>query len=170
MPIYESKRALVCTVPVLALKPTPSLAGILDDLDGQLGVDQMKKMVVNIMQQSAKSFVLHLATAEQVIELQAEGLKYRGHLLDMSPAKNTTTVVMERVPYGLPEEALTHVLSKYGEVKSIKPVTQKGYGLSHFKAEIKTDIPSRLHVQSNPVNVFYKAQPRSCFICQGGWP
>ena len=121
------------------------------------------------MQQSAKSFVLHLATAEQVIELQAEGLKFRGHLLDMSPAKNTTTVVMKRVPYGLPEEALLHVLSKYGEVKSIKPVTHKGYGLSRFKAEvvIKTDIPSRCHVQNNPVNVFYKAQPRSCFICQG---
>ena len=155
--------------PALALKPAPSLARILDDLEGQFGVDRMKKTVVNIMQQSAKSFVLYLATAEPVIELQAEGLKFRGHLLDMSPAKNTTTVVMERVPYGLPEEALIHVLSKYGEVKSIKPVTHKGYGLSRFKAEIviKTDIPSRLHVQSNPVNVFYKAQPRSCFICQG---
>ena len=129
----------------------------------------MKKTVVNIMQQSAKSFVLHLATADQVIELQAEGLKYRGHILDMSPAKNTTTVVMERVPYRLPEGALTQVLSKYGEVKSIKPVTHKGYGLSRFKAEvvIKTDIPSRIHVQSNPVNIFYKSQPRSCFICQG---
>ena len=56
-PIYESKRALVCTVPALALKPAPSLAGILDDLEGQLGVDQMKQTVVNIMQQSAKSFV-----------------------------------------------------------------------------------------------------------------
>ena len=167
--LYIFFACVVCTVPVLALKLAPSLAGILDDLEGQLGVDRLKKTVVNIMQQSAKSFVLHLATADQVLELQAEGLTYRGHILDMSPAKNTTTVVMERVPYGLPEGALTQVLSKYGEVKSIKPVTHKGYGLSRFKAEIviKTDIPSRIHVQSNPVNIFYKSQPRSCFICQG---
>ena len=169
MPIYECKRALLCTVLALALKPAPSLAGILDDLEGPLGVDCMKKTAVNIMQQSARSFVLHLAKAEQVLELQAEGLKFRGHILETSPTKNTTTVVMERVPYGLPEAALIHALTKYGEVKSIKTVTHKGYGLSRFKAEIvlKTDIPSRLHVQGNPVNVFYKSQPRSCFICQG---
>ena len=158
MPIYKSKRALVCTVPTLALKPAPSLAGILDDLEGQLGADRMKLMVVNIMQQSARSFILHLARTEQVLELLAEGLKYREHLLELSPAKNTTTVVLERVPYGLPEADLVQTLTKYGEVKSIKPVTHKGYGLSRQKAEmiLKTDIPSRIHVQGNPVNIFYK--------------
>ena len=31
----------------------------------------------------------------------------------------------------------------------------------------KQDIPSRISVQRNPINVFYKLQPRSCFVCQG---
>ena len=169
MPIYESKRAIVCTIPALALTPPPSLAGILDDLEGQIGRDKMKTMVVNIMQQSSKAFLVHLAKADQVAEFMAQGLTFRGHLLEMAPAKNTTTVIVERVPYGLPEEALSGVLSRYGEVKSIQPVTHKGYRLSKFKIEMvqKQDIPSRISVQGNPINVFYKSQPRSCFVCQG---
>ena len=129
----------------------------------------MKTMVVNIMQQSSKAFLVHLAKADQVAEFMAQGLTFRGHLLEMAPAKNTTTVIVERVPYGLPKEALSGVLSRYGEVKSIRPVTHKGYRLSKFKIEMvrKQDIPSRITVQGNPINVFYKSQPRSCFVCQG---
>ena len=170
MPIYESKRAIVCTVPAMALTPPPSLAGILDDLEGQIGVERMKKTIVNIMQQSSKAFLLHVATADQVVEIMAEGLTFRGHLLEMAPAKNTTTVIVERVPYVLPEASLSGVLSRYREVKSIRPVTHKGYGLSKYKIELvrKQDIPSRISVQGNPVNVFYKSQPRSCFVSRGG--
>ena len=169
MPIYESKRAIVCSIPALALTPPPSLAGILDDLEGQIGGDKMKTMVVNIMQQSSKAFLVHLANADQVAEFVAHGLTFRGHLLEMAPAQNTSTVIVERVPYGLPEEALSGVLSRYGEVKSIRSVTHKGYRLSKFKIEMarKQDIPSRINVQGNPINVFYKSQPRSCFFCQG---
>ena len=169
MPIYESKQAIVCTVPALALTMPPSLAGILDDLEGQIGVEKMKTTIVNIMQQSSKAFLLHLATADQVAEIMAQGLTFRGHLLEMAPAKNTTTVIVERVPYGLPEVALSGVLSRYGEVKSIRPVTHKGYGLSKYKIDMarKQDIPRHISVQGNPVNVFYKSQPRSCFVCQG---
>ena len=31
--------------------------------------------------------------------------------------------------------------------------------------EIKNNIPSRIFVQGNPINVFYRNQPRSCFVC-----
>ena len=76
MPIYVSKRALVCTIPALALTSPPSLAGILDNLEGQIGADIMKKTIVNIMQQSSKSFILHSASADQVNELMAQGLNF----------------------------------------------------------------------------------------------
>ena len=84
-------------------------------------------------------------------------------------AKNTTTIIVEWVPYGLPKAALSGVLSHYREVKSIRPITHKGYGLSKYKIEMarRQDIPSRISVQGNPINVFYKLQPRSCFVCQG---
>ena len=36
MPVYESKRVIVCTVPALALTTPPSLAGILDDFEVKL--------------------------------------------------------------------------------------------------------------------------------------
>ena len=60
-------------------------------------------------------------------------------------------------------------LARYGEVKSLRPVTHKGYGLSKFKVEmvLTQDIPSRIAVQGNHLNVFYRNQPRSCFVCTG---
>ena len=169
MPIYVSKRALVCTIPALALTSPPSLAGILDNLEGQIGADIMKKIIVNIMQQSSKSFILHSASADQVNELMAQGLNSRGHLLETALAKNTTIVVLDRVPYDLPEAALTGMLSRYGEVKSIRQVTHKAYSLSKYKIEMarKQDIPSRISVQGNPINTCYKSQPQPCFVCQG---
>ena len=168
MPVYESRRAVVCVIPALALTPPPSLAGILDDLEPQLGVDKMKSTVVNIMQQSANSFILHLAHNDQVADFMAMGLTFRKHLLEMSPAKNSTTVILERVPYGLPEAALTASLTKFGVVKTVKHVTHKGYGVLRCRAEIelKQDIPSRVTVQGNLINVFYRNQPRSCFVCR----
>ena len=170
MPIYESKRAVICTIPALALAtPPPTLAGILDDLEKQLGVEAMKLQVVNIMQHSAKAFIIHLANAHQVEAFMAQGITFRGHLLEMTTAKNTTTVILDRFPYGLPEASIKLTLACYGEVKSFRPVTHKGYGLSKFKVEmiLAQDIPSRIAVQGNHLNTFYKNQPRSCFVCSG---
>ena len=66
MPIYEHKRAVLCTIPAMALTPAPTLAGILDDLEGQMGSENMKNRVCNIMQHGSKAFILHLASPEQV--------------------------------------------------------------------------------------------------------
>ena len=169
MPIYESKRAVVGTIPVLVLTPAPTLAGILDDLEKQLGSDIMKAHVVNIMQHSAKSFVSHSAKVNQVEAFMARGLTCRGHLLELVPAKNTATIILDRVPYGLPEASIRNSLARYGELKSLRPVTHKGYGLSKFELEMtqKQDIASRIIIQGNTINVFYKNQPRSCFVCAG---
>ena len=129
----------------------------------------MKAQVVNIMQHSAKSFVLHLAKADQVEAFMTRGLTFRGHLLELAPAKNTTTIILDRIPYGLPEASVRNLLAHYGEIKSFRPVTHKGYGLSKFKLEmnLKQDIASRITIQGNAINVFYKNQPRSCFVCAG---
>ena len=35
-----------------------------------------------------------------------------------------------------------------------------------LEIELKQDIPSRINIQGNPLNVFYKNQPRSCFVCR----
>ena len=121
------------------------------------------------MQHSAKSFIIHLANANQIEAFMAQGLTFRGHLLEMSKAKNTTTVILDRVPYGLPEASIKLALSRYSEVKSLRAVNHKGYGLSKFKVEmvLNQDIPSRIAVQGNHLNIFYKNQPRSCFVCTG---
>ena len=100
--------------------------------------------------------IIHLAKDDQVEAFMAQGLIFRGHLLEMSRAKNTTTVILDRVPYGLPEASVKLSLAHYGEVKSIRPVTHKGYGLSKYKLEmlLTQDMPSPIAVQGNHLNVF----------------
>ena len=66
MPIYEHKRAVLCTIPALALTPAPTLAGILDDLGSQIGSENMKTRVCNVMQHGNKAFLVHLASPDQV--------------------------------------------------------------------------------------------------------
>ena len=168
MPIYEHKRAVLCTIPALAMDPTPTLAAILDDLEGQVGADAMRKLICNIMQHSNKAFLLHLAKPEQVPEFVAHGYTFRGHQLKIDPVRSSTIVVLDRVPYGLPKEAITAVLGKFGNIASMKQITHKGYGMSKWRLEIelRQDVPSRVNVQGNPINVFYKNQPRSCFVCR----
>ena len=63
--------------------PPPHVGGDLDDLEKQLGADPMRHQVVNIMQHSAKSFLIHLANADQIEAFMAQGLTFRGHLLVM---------------------------------------------------------------------------------------
>ena len=168
MPIYEHKRAVLCTIPAMALTPAPTLAGILDDLEGQMSSENMKNRVCNIMQHGSKAFILHLASPEQVPDFVAHGYTFRGHQLHLAPVKSTAIVVLDQFPYGLPKEAVTNVIAKYGTVSGYKAITHKGYHMSKFRLEIelRQDIPSRINVQGNPINVFYKNQPRSCFICR----
>ena len=148
----------MCYPSPCAGNPPPTLVGILDDLEKQLGVEPMKLTVVNIMQHSAKSFIIHLANANQIDAFMAQGLTFRGHLLEMSKAKNTTMVILDRVPYGLPEASIKLTLSRYGKVKSLRAV-------NHMV--LNQDIPSRIAVQGNHLNIFYKNQPRSFFMCTG---
>ena len=168
MPIYEHKRAVLCTIPAMAPTPAPTLAGILDDLESQMGSEKMRTLVCNIMQHGNKAFLLHLASMDQVPDFVAHGYTFRGHQLHVAPVKATTIIVLDRVPYGLPKEAVTNVVAKYGTILGYKAITHKGYSLSKFRLEVelRQDIPSRINVQGNPINVFYKNQPRSCFVCR----
>ena len=167
MPIYESHRAVIGTIPDLALKPVPSLNEIIDDLVGQFGLESLKTLVSNIMQHTAKSFIIHLCKKEQMAEFISNGISFRGHPVKLAEAKGTTSISLERVPYGLPMESIIAVLRPYGEVTQPRAVKYMGFRVSKLALEmkLKLDIPSRIRVQGNPVNVFYRGQPRSCFIC-----
>ena len=133
-----------------------------------MGSEKMKTQVCNIMQHGNKAFLLHLASTEQVPDFVAHGYIFRGHQLHVAPVKSTTIIVLDRVPYGLPKEAVTNVVAKYGTISGYKAITHKGYSLSKFRLEVELhqDIPSRINIQGNPINVFYKNQPRSCFVCR----
>ena len=167
MPVYEAKRAVIGTLPDLVLTPPPTLSALLDDFELQLGETVMKGMICNIMQYTSKSFLLHLASPEQVQELVANGLTFRSHPVHIEPCRSFTNVTLERVPYGLPGSTVMSALRPYGNCKGARPVQHKGFGISKLIVEIELtkDIPSRIYIQGNPINVFYRNQPRSCFVC-----
>ena len=169
MPIYEGHRAAIGTLPDLVLTPAPSLTEILGDIEHQLGESVMRGLVCNIMQHTAKSFIIHLSREEQVVEFLANGITFRSHPVKLAEVKTSVNVTLERVPYGLPGNAVLAELRQFGECKGSKVIKHKGYGLSKLVADmvLKKDIPSRISVQGNPINVFYRNQPRSCFVCSG---
>ena len=68
------------------------------------------------MQHGNKTFLLHLASPEQVLDFVAHGYNFRGHKLHIAPVKSTTIVVLDRVPYGLTEAAVKTAVAKYGTV------------------------------------------------------
>jgi hypothetical protein len=138
-------------------------------MEQQLGESVIRGLVCNIMQHTAKSFVIHLASKEQVVEFLANGITFRSHPVKFVEVKSTTNITLERVPYGLPGYAILAELRQYGECKGSKVVKHKGYSLSKLIVEmvLKKDVPSRIAVQGNPINVFYRNQPRSCFVCAG---
>ena len=123
----------------------------------------MKTHVCNIMQNGNKAFLLHLACPDHILDFIAHGYSFRGHQLKIDPIKSI--VVLDRVPYGLPNKAITTAIARHGTVSALKAITHKGYGVSKYRLEIelRQDIPSRITIQGNPINVFYKNQPRSCF-------
>ena len=100
-------------------------------------------------------------------ELVANGLTFRSHPVHIEPCRSITNVTLERVPYGLPGSTVMSALRPYGNCKGARPVTHKGFGISKLIVEIEMtkDIPSRIYIQGNPINVFYRNQPRSCFVC-----
>ena len=67
-------------------------------------------------------------------------------------------MTLERVPYGLPGSAILAALRPYGTSKGAHPFKHKGFGISKFIVEIdlSKDIPSRIYIQGNPINVFYR--------------
>ena len=123
-----------------------------------MGSEKMKTQVCNIMQHGNKAFLLHLASTEQVPDFVAHGYTFRGHQLHVAPVKSTTIIVLDRVPYGLPKEAVTNVVAKYGTISGYKAITHKGYSLSKFrlKVELRQDIPSRINVHGNPLTYFIR--------------
>ena len=166
MPIYQANRAIIGTIPDEAMQPPPTLSGLVDEFEPQLK-DIMKHSFKNIMQLGARSFVIHVAKDSDVPLYIKRGLSYHGHKLHLKEAKNTTTVTLERVPFGLSIQSIVDTLRVYGHVSECLHQLYRGYGISKVVAEmdLKSDIPSRIRIKGNPINIFYRGQPRSCFAC-----
>ena len=108
----------------------------------------MKTRVCNIMQHGTKAFLLHLASPEQIPEFIAHGYTFCGHQLKIDPVKSSTIVVLDRVRYGLPHEAIRYVLGKFGIILGLKGITHKGYGMCKLRVEIE--------LKTSPVGLQYR--------------
>ena len=159
-------RALVGTIPPLAMIDPVTITSLLDDFCSQF--EDLPTRVENLMQTGHNTFIVHCYTRDHAEWLAISGLTYRTHLIVFKPASNTQWVKLTRVRYGITENAIKSKMSNFGTVLKIRQEKIRGIGISTYsvKIELQKPIPSRISVAQSPVNVFYRGQISQCFKCE----
>ena len=159
-------RALVGTIPPLALVDPVTISSLVDDFCTQF-VD-LPTRIENIMQTGHNTFIVHCYTRDHAEWLSVSGLTFRTHLIVFKPAANTQWVKLTRVRYGITENAIKSRLTDFGQVLKIRQEKIRGIGISAYtvKIDLKKPIPSRISIAQSPVNVFYRGQVPQCFRCE----
>ena len=159
-------RALVGTIPPLAMEDPVTITSLLDDFCSQF--EDLPTRVENLMQTGHNTFIVHCYTRDHAEWLAVSGLTYCTHLIVFKPASNTQWVKLTRVRYGTTENAIKSRLSDFGMVLKTRQEKIRGIGISAYsvKIELQKPIPSRITVAQSPVNVFYQRQISQCFRCE----
>lgn len=111
-------RALVGTLPALAMVEPVTMEALLADLGSQ--IDDLHVQVENIMQTGRNTFLLHCFDRAKAQDLSVSGVTFRGHLISFKPAANTQWVKLTRVVYGTSENAIKSRMAEYGTVLKIR--------------------------------------------------
>ena len=95
-------------------------------------------------------------------------LSLRGFPLEPQPISCKKWVSVQRLAIGIPMEAATRILGKYGKVYSAKHETKRGIytGTLSVLMEVLKNIPSTLRIRGHTCLIFYRGQVRTCFRCQ----
>ena len=159
-------RALVGTIPPLAMVEPVTISGLVEDFCSQFA--DLPARIENIMQNGHNTFIVHCYTRDHAEWLSVSGLTFRTHQIVFKPVANTQWVKLTRVRYGTTENAIKSRLSDFGVVLKIRQEKIRGIGISSYSVqlELKKPVPSRIFIAQSPVNVFYRGQIPQCFRCE----
>ena len=166
MVVPFSNRASVATLPALALAKGPAtVKEVIDDLAKQC--EPYRSVFECVQLVRGRTLRIHFPSADVREDITTGGLTFRGHPLAFSIPSVFKWVSVLDLPYGTPDGEISSVLSKHGQVATIRSEVYNGLytGTRVVKMTVKSAIPSRLTIAGHVCTVFYRGQVRSCFRC-----
>ena len=166
MVVPFSNRAAVATLPALALAKGPAtVKEVIDDLAKQC--EPYRSVFECVQLVRGRTLRIHFPSADVMEDITSGGLTFRGHPLAFSTTSVFKWVSILDLPYGTPDGEISSVLSKHGQVVTIRSEVYNGLytGTRVVKMTVKSAIPSRVTIAGHVCTVFYRGQVRSCFRC-----
>ena len=166
MVVPFSNRASVATLPALALAKGPAtVKEVIDDLAKQC--EPYRSVFECVQLVRGRTLRIHFPSTDVMEDITSGGLTFRGHPLAFSAPSVFKWVSILDLPYGTPDGEISSVLSKHGQVATIKSEVYNGLytGTRVVKMTVKSPVPSRVTIAGHVCTVFYRGQVRSCFRC-----
>ena len=168
MSIPYANRSAVAVIPTLAVRDQPkvTLDEVLQDFHEQY--EPLGEYFYCVQFISSTKLRITFNSAAQMEDCLSAGLSLRGFPLEPQPISTKKWVSVQRLAIGIPVEAATRILGKYGKVFAAKHETKRGIytGTISVLMEIQKNIPSALRIRGHTCLIFYRGQTRTCFRCQ----
>ena len=168
MSIPYANRSAVAVIPALAVKDQPkvTLDEVLQDFHEQY--EPLGEYFFCVQFISTTKLRITFNSATLMEDCLSAGLSLRGFPLEPQPISMKKWVSVQRLAIGIPIEAATRILGKYGKVFAGKHEIKRGIytGTISVLMEIQTNIPSTLRIRGHTCLIFYRGQTRTCFRCQ----
>ena len=149
----------------------PTSIDIKNMIEVDLGFKDQSHEKIAAVGRNNKHITLTAKTKEikrEIYEILTQA-KFREKYRCVSFEEPETTVMMNYVPFQMPDEVLEEMLGKYGEITE-HPVHMKcDLGFPNLQRKVimklKYDMPSYLRVQGYTTQPRYEGQPSTCRLC-----
>ena len=167
MAVPYSNRSALCTLPELCLRGKPQVTEAELRRSFLTVANPLSSVFACIQLLSANEIRLCFTSTRQMEDVMNTGLVFRGHPLTLGPIHTKKWVTIRRLAYGTPHEFVSKALAPYGEVSTIRPevIDRVATGTLFAHVDLKKDIPSRLRIRGHNCVLWYRDQPRTCFLC-----
>ena len=128
-------------VAMLSTKPV-TLKELVDEFVLQL--PEAARMILNVMQSNATSFIVHCASTRHAEVVLNAGLTFRCYPIQFAPSPNAQWVKLMHVVFGNTDNAIKSCLLEYGTVLKIRRELVQGIGISVYSLKIELRNPFRL--------------------------
>ena len=167
MAVPFSNRSALCSLPELCLRGKPPVTEAELRRSFLTVANPLHTAFACIQLLSPNEVRFCFTSTRQLEDVMNTGLTFRGHPLTLGPIHTKKWVTIRRLAYATPQEFVRRALAPYGEVDSIRPeiIDKVATGTLFAQVDITKDIPSRLRIRGHNCIIWYRDQPRTCFLC-----